>query len=258
MERKMGGQAEKAQSFRNMHVPGTPVVLYNIWDAGSAGAVARCGAKAIATSSWSVAAAQGYADGQEMPLDVLLAVVARITHCVDLPLTVDFEGGYAIDPATIGENVGSLLELGVIGLNLEDQVVKGSGLYSVRDQAERLRAVRSAADDKGISAVINARTDLFLKAAPDVDHADLLEEACVRQIAYANAGADSFFVPGLTNRDLIRRLCERSGLPINVMLMGDLTVVADAARLGVARISFGPAPYRASLANLETRFNACI
>lgn len=249
----MNSQIERAEIFRSLHIPGDPIVLYNIWDAGSAVAVARGGAKAVATGSWSVAAAQGYSDGEEMPLDDALSVVARITKCVDLPLTVDFEGGYANDPAAVRQNVGRLLALGVIGLNFEDQVVHGDGLHGIDHQSDRLRAVRSAASDAGVPVFINARTDVFLKAAEGVDHASLLDEAFAREAAYAAAGADGFFVPGLKDKKLIEKICRQASLPVNVMTSGDVEEVRALAELGVARISFGPAPYVEVSRDLESR-----
>lgn len=249
----MNSQIERAEIFRSLHIPGDPIVLYNIWDAGSAIAIARGGAKAVATGSWSVAAAQGYSDGEEMPLDDALSVVARITKCVDLPLTVDFEGGYANDPAAVRQNVGRLLALGVIGLNFEDQVVHGDGLHGIDHQSDRLRAVRSAASDAGVPVFINARTDVFLKAAEGVDHASLLDEAFAREAAYAAAGADGFFVPGLKDKKLIEKICGQASLPVNVMTSGDVEEVRALAELGVARISFGPAPYVEVSRDLESR-----
>ena len=242
---------EKAQQFRSLHVAGNPLILYNVWDAGSALAVARAGAKAIATSSWSVAAAQGYLDGERLPLEVALAVVKLIVTNVDVPVTIDFEGGYAADPETVGSNVSRLLALGVAGLNIEDQIVGTSGLYSVADQMARLKSVRKAADDLGIPAFINARTDVFLKATPDVHHADLIDEALARQVAYAEAGADGFFVPGLTDTTLIARICKAAILPVNVMMTVDLEQVKAVAALGVSRISFGPLPYLAMTSALS-------
>jgi 2-methylisocitrate lyase-like PEP mutase family enzyme len=247
----MTNQIAKAQQFRSLHRSDDPVILYNVWDAGSAAAVARGGTKAIATGSWAVAAAQGYADGEELPLDDALVIAARIVKCVQLPVTVDFEGGYAPDPATIMKNVHRLLQLGVVGLNFEDQVVSGPGLYSVEDQVTRLRAVRRAADDLGIPAFINARTDVFLKAPPDANHDHLLDEALVRGRAYAEAGVDGFFVPGLADEELIREICDGIKLPVNVMVSGNLQEVRAVAKLGVARISFGPAPYLNAVAHLE-------
>ncbi len=141
----------------------------------------------------------------------------------------------------VGRNVRRLLELGAIGQNFEDQIVGGSGIYDIPDQAARLGAVREAADTLNIPAFINARTDLFLKAAPEA-HADLMDQAIARSAAYAAAGADGFFVPGLTDKTLINQICAASALPVNTMTDG-LTDCRDMAALGVARISFGPAPY---------------
>lgn len=246
----MTSQTDKAEVFRLLHIPQNPIILYNIWDAGSAKAVERAGARAIATGSWSVAAAQGHADGEHLPLDIALAVAERIVQSVDVPVSVDFEGGYATDPETIGQNVRSLLALGVIGLNFEDQEVKASGLYGIEEQAARLRAVRDAGEAVGVPVFINARTDVFLKAAPDADRMCLLQEALARATAYAEAGADGFFVPGLTDESLIRKICDEVGLPVNVMT-ADPQSIGDLAACGASRISFGPNPYISLTAVLE-------
>lgn len=248
-------QIDKAERFRRLHVRHDPLLLYNIWDAGSAKAVFRAGAKAVATGSWSMAA-QGYDDGEALPLDDALTVVGRIVQSVDCPVTVDFEGGYAVDPDTIGHNVRRLLALGVIGLNFEDQVVNAPSLYSIEDQVKRLRAVRAAADALGVPAFVNARTDVFLKAAPEVNHAGLLDDALARAAAYAEAGADGFFVPGLTDKALIRTICETVALPVNVMT-ADPEGSGDLASLGVSRISFGPHPYIRLTAILEQEAGGC-
>ena len=248
-------QSENAILFKSLHVKGAPVVLYNIWDAGGAKALARAGASAIATGSWSVAAAQGFKDGEAMPLDFVLQIVERITQTVDLPVTVDFEGGYAIAPDDVAENVRRLIRAGAIGLNLEDRVVQGEGLYPVAEQVARIRAVRQAADSEDVALFINARTDLFLGSDPD-GHEALLSEATDRQATYAEAGADGFFVPGLTQTPLIEKICRASDLPVNVMMMGELTSVPDLAALGVSRVSFGPAPYVSAVSDLVARFGA--
>ena len=251
----MTHQTGKAEAFHRLHIPNQPLILCNIWDAGSAKAVARAGAGAIATGSWSVAAAQGYADGEELPLDAALMVARQIVDSVDLPVSIDFEGGYAADPQTLGQNVRRLLETGAIGLNFEDQLVQGPGLYSIKDQVARLAAVRAAADALGIPAFLNARTDVFLKAGAGVDPASLIEEALARAVAYRDAGADGFFVPGLTHKALIRRICEAVALPVNVMASGP-EACGELAALGVARISFGPNPYRRMIAALEQEAGA--
>lgn len=234
-------QNEQATHFAALHQPGKPVSLYNVWDAGSARAVAEAGAKAIATSSWAVAAAQGYRDGEDLPLDRLLDVAERVAASVNLPVTVDFEGGYAESEEDLARHVSQLLDLGVIGINFEDRVVKGQGLYDVDHQARRIAALRRATEKRGIALFINARTDLFL--GQKSDPALSIEAALERAHAYATAGASGFFVPGLIDEALIARITEGSPLPVNVMMMEGAPSADRLAALGVARISHGATPY---------------
>ena len=239
-------QTEKARAFTALHRKGDPVVLYNIWDAGSARAVAEAGAKAVATGSWSVAAANGYSDGEALPLLQLADIARAIVAATDLPVTIDFEGGYAQAPEEVALNVARIVEAGAVGINFEDQVVGGTGLHPLEAQAERIRAIRAMADEKGLPLFINARTDLFLKVSDPVRHAPLVDEAIERAAAYAQAGASGFFVPGLSNPDLIGRVCEAVALPVNIMMRSGMDAKALAG-LGVARISHGPGPYRAMI-----------
>jgi 2-methylisocitrate lyase-like PEP mutase family enzyme len=230
-------RAKQAKQFAALHVKGTPVVLYNAWDAGSAKTIVDAGAKAIATSSWSVAVAQGYEDGEDLPLALVEQIAGRIVAIVDVPVTLDFEGGYSEDDRELAANISRLLDLGIIGINFEDRVVKGQGLYSVERQAQRIAAIREAADHKHIPLFINARTDVFLGNGNDV------AEALERERAYASAGASGFFIPGLTDDAQIRRIAEEATLPVNVMVMEGVSSVAKLAKLGVARVSYGPIPY---------------
>ena len=248
-------QVEKATAFAALHVPGAPVVLYNIWDAGSARSVAAAGAKAIATGSWSVAEAQGYADGEQLPLDTLLQVAERIVASTDLPVSVDFEGGYAVEPETLAQNTARLLGTGAIGINFEDQIVGGSGLHDIDTQVARIRAVRAAADAAGVSLFINARTDLFLKSKPDA-HVDHIGEALERASAYADAGASGFFIPGLSDHELVARVCDQVSLPVNVMMRGKLASVSAVAALGVARASYGPGPFANAMQQVGDGFTS--
>jgi 2-methylisocitrate lyase-like PEP mutase family enzyme len=134
-------QNEKAKRFAELHVKGNPLLLYNAWDAGSAKAILGAGAKAIATSSWSVAETQGYRDGEAIPIGLVEQIVARIAATIDAPVTVDFEGGYSEDDSELADNVSRLLDMGVIGINFEDRVVKGAGLYDKDRQARRISAI---------------------------------------------------------------------------------------------------------------------
>ena len=244
-------QADKARRFKALHIPGNPLVLYNIWDAGSAKTVASAGAQALATGSWSVAAAQGYGDGQAIPLDFALQIITRITESTDLPVSVDFEGGYATAPTDLAANIARVIAAGAIGINFEDQIVGGQGLHAIADQVARIQAIRAAADAAGVPLFINARTDLFLKT--QTTQAALVVDALTRQTAYAEAGADGFFIPGLGDESLITEICQASSLPVNVMMLGALTSLPTAARAGAARASFGPGPYRVAQEDLKTR-----
>lgn len=251
----MTDQATKAAHFKALHVKGDPLVLYNIWDAGGARALAEAGAKASATGSWSMAAAHGFEDGEDIPLDLVVQIVERIASTVDLPLTVDFEGGYATAPELVAANVRRIIQGGAIGINFEDRIVQGKGLYAVQDQVERIKAVRHAADQEGIALFINARTDLFLGTHPST-HQALSGEAIEREAAFKEAGADGFFIPGLTDHSLIHKIVDAVSLPVNVMMMGELKSIEAVADIGVSRASYGPGPYFNAMSDLKERFGA--
>ena len=236
---------EYANKFAALHQRGNPLTLYNAWDAGSAAALVEAGAKAIATSSAAVASAQGYDDGENLPLDFALQIAGRIAATVKVPVTIDFEGGYSEDDRELAANVARLLDLGVIGINFEDRVVKGEGMYSIERQAKRITAIRKAAEKKGIPLFINARTDVFLGQMDDV------AEAVERARAYAVAGASGFFIPGLTNDSDIREIVEASPVPVNVMMMGGVSSVDKLAELGVARVSYASAPFSKAMNALK-------
>jgi 2-methylisocitrate lyase-like PEP mutase family enzyme len=233
-------QAEKAALFSKLHVRHNPLLLYNAWDAGSAKAILEAGAKAIATSSWSMAEAHGYRDGEAIPFGFFQQLVARIAATIDAPVSVDFEGGYSAEESGLAENVSQLLDSQIVGINFEDRVVKGQGLYDIDRQAKRIAAIRSAAQRKGVELFINARCDLFFGPGKP---ADLLADAIARARAYAAAGASGFFVPGLVEDTLIGRLCESTDLPVNIMVMDRVSSAKQLGALGVARVSYGPIPY---------------
>jgi 2-methylisocitrate lyase-like PEP mutase family enzyme len=245
-------QKDKAATFAELHVKGAPLVLYNVWDAGSAATLAKAGAPAVATSSWSVAEAQGYRDGEGIPVEFLTQIVSRIVASVDLPVSTDFEGGYTEDNDQLAENISRLLDTGVVGINFEDRVVNGSGLYGIDRQADRIAAIRHAAEQEGVPLFINARTDLFLGQGNDPTA--VTAEAIDRAAAYAAAGASGFFIPGLQEKPLIARISEGAPLPVNVMVMDGVPSNAELAEIGIARISYGNAPYVEVLNALEQDF----
>ncbi|RJF93535.1 isocitrate lyase/PEP mutase family protein [Sphingomonas cavernae] len=237
-------QREKARAFAALHVKGNPLILFNIWDAGSAKAVADAGAKALATGSWSVAAAHGLSDAEALPMTDSIANLKRITASVDLPVTLDFEGGYATEPSDVADNAAWVSAADGVGINFEDQIVGGEGLYSVADQSARIAAIRARTDG---DFFINARTDIFLKANPETHDAAMLDAAIERASAYGDAGASGFFAPGLMDEQLIARLCAATMLPVNIMAFPGVPDAKRLGELGVARVSHGPGPYRQAM-----------
>jgi len=244
-------QKEKAELFKSLHVKGTPVILFNIWDAGSARTLEQAGAKAIATGSWSVAAAYGFDDGETIPLPLVLANIKRIVESVALPVTLDFETGYATDLPSLKDNIRNVIASGAIGINFEDRIIGDKELHPIDNQSARVRAIREAADESSIPLFINARTDVFLKTYPAQHNESELDEALRRADAYAEAGASGLFAPGLRDPDLIKKLCDRSPLPVNILTLPDTPPAKTMAQLGVARISHGAAPYRQMSAALK-------
>lgn len=238
----------KFDRFAALHVARAPLVLFNIWDAGSAKAVVAAGAQALATGSASVAGANGFDDSEAVPLALVLDNAARIVASVDVPVTIDFEGGYAVDPAGVAANVQRLAATGAIGCNFEDQVIGGEGIHPCAFQSERIAAVRAAV---GPAFFINARTDIFLQARTDTHDEAKVDAAISRAHAYAKAGASGFFVPGLANLELLARVCWESPLPVNFMAFPGAPDAKAVAEAGVARISHGPFPWRAAMKGLE-------
>ncbi|MEX0318038.1 MAG: isocitrate lyase/phosphoenolpyruvate mutase family protein [Ruegeria sp.] len=251
-------QSYKARAFAALHQPGTPLIFYNAWDAGSAQAVAKAGAAAIATGSWSLARAQGYGDGEEIPLEFAVQILERIVASVELPVSFDFEAGYAQDPEALARNIEQVLAAGAVGVNFEDRVIGGTELRPVEAQAQRIATLRGVADTMGVPLFINARTDVFFQGSKPDDHAGLMDEAKSRAAAYADARADGIFVPGLVTPELIGDFCTDAALPVNIMQIGQAPAHATLAELGVARISHGPAPYLAAMSGVTDAARAAL
>jgi len=220
--------------------------LLNIWDAGSAKAVDEQGAKAIATASWAIAACHGFDDGENLPFALALDNLRRIVAVTDLPVSFDLEAGYGKTPEQVAKTVAMAIEAGAIGFNLEDQEIGQSKLFSIDEQQKRIRASRKAANENGFTPFINARCDGFLIADSQTNEIEILDEVIKRSNAYKDAGADGFFVPGLSDPGMIKTLCKQCSLPVNIMLSMDGPDIGQMAQLGVSRISHGPAPYQAA------------
>lgn len=250
-------QNARARAFHALHIKTKPVVLFNIWDAGSAITVTSAGAKALATGSAPVAMAHGFPDGEKMPLALMLENLARIIAATDLPVSCDIEGGYGAAPEVVADTVAQVIKTGAIGFNFEDQIVGTDGIYDIPRQSARIAAARASSDAIVPDVFINARTDLFLKSKPE-EHEGLLENAIERAIAYHKAGADGFFAPALVDGALVERLCAACPMPVNILALPHAPDAATLAGLGVARISHGPVPYKKMAAWLGDQARAAM
>src|SRR5689334_1098902 len=227
---------QRADTLLALHQPGNPVVLPTVWDAWSAKLAVDAGFAALTIGSHPMADSVGKEDGEVMTFDDVLTRVAQITGAVDVPISVDIESGYGESPGRI---INGLLEAGAVGLNIEDTVhQEGKRLRSSSEHAELVGALRKAADDAGVHVVLNARTDLFLRA--DGDESDRVDRAIARLKEAAAAGADSLYPVGRHDPDTLQRLATELPLPINAIAIPDQDDPASFGPLGVGRISFGP------------------
>ncbi len=226
---------DRAATFRALHRPGAPLVLVNAWDAASARVFAAAGAPAIATSSAALAWSLGHADGQHLPLPLLVETVARIVRVVDVPVSVDLEAGYGTTPDAVSAAVRQVAEAGGIGINIED----GGGDPAVL--AAKIAAIRAL----DLPLFVNARCDVYLRGvgAPE----GRLAEAERRSLLYAEAGADGIFVPALLDLDAIAHLVRAVPRPLNVLAWAGAPPVPAFAGAGVARVSVGCGPMQATL-----------
>jgi 2-methylisocitrate lyase-like PEP mutase family enzyme len=221
---------QKRATFRQLHESGC-FVLPNPWDAGSAVALERLGFKALATTSAGMAWAMGRPDGA-VSLDETLVHLTTLAHATRLPLNADFENGHAHAPAAVAANVALALDTGIAGLSVEDYGGAEQGLYDVNLAAERIAAAREAIDGRAPDVVLTARAEGLIRGQPDLD------EVIRRLTAYAAAGADCLYAPGLSSADQVRAVVEAAApKPVNVHSF--TLPVAALAELGARRISLG-------------------
>jgi 2-methylisocitrate lyase-like PEP mutase family enzyme len=232
--------AEKAALFRKLHQAPSILRICNVWDGASARIVERAGFPAVATGSAGVAFALGYPDTEALPLAEMLGQVRRITRVVSVPVTADLMAGYD----DVERTAAGLVEAGGAGLNMED--FQGSKLVDVPGQQEKIRAVRRTGERLGVPIVINARCDIFLEQIGDA--ATRFDRTVERLRAYREAGADCLFVPGVRDEETIARLVQAVRFPLNVLAGPGTPPVARLEQLGVARVSLGSGPMRATMA----------
>ena len=238
--------------LRSLQRPGAPLLLPNAWDVATARAVVAAGFPVVATTSGGVAATLGHEDHEGAPGDEMLAAAARIARCVEVPVTIDAEAGYGMEPA---ELVSALRSAGAAGCNLEDTDHRAGSLRDPERNAEWLRAVRQAASADGYQLVINARVDVFLggflAGAGPGTQGELVPEALERANAYLEAGADSVYPIALWEADALRHFISEVRGPVNVIRLPQSPSLAELAALGVARVSWATLLYRHAMAHFE-------
>ncbi|MGI9407558.1 MAG: isocitrate lyase/PEP mutase family protein [Hyphomicrobiaceae bacterium] len=230
-------QAERARIFLDLHHADDVLVLPNAWDAVSAMVLAQAGFPAIATASAAVSWTRGVKDGEGLARADALDAVRLMAGAVDVPVTADIEKGFGETPQEVGATITEVIAAGAIGINIEDSI-EGGQQRGIPDMKARIAAARAAADAAKIPLVINARVDAYLlgKSGDDV-----YAETIARAAAWVEAGADSIFVPGPKDRDLIGKLAKDIAAPLNVIVIDESTLsVAKLQALGVARVSTGP------------------
>jgi 2-methylisocitrate lyase-like PEP mutase family enzyme len=241
-------QQERAEAFHRLHTDGGILVLVNAWDAASARLFEQAGSPAIATTSAGMAWSLGYPDGEQVSLRELLEACARICRVVTAPVSVDIESGYGQTPAEVSATVRALLELGVVGINIEDGLRPGAKeLAPPHTLTEKISAIRAVAEEAGVRLFINARTDTYFASANDPDAR--YEETVRRAQMYVAAGADGIFVPGLESLEEMARMAQVVPRPLNIYAgYAGLPRVDELRRAGIRRVSLGCGPLQAALA----------
>jgi 2-methylisocitrate lyase-like PEP mutase family enzyme len=241
---------DRANQFRQLHRGPGVLVLPNAWDVASARIFEEAGFRAIATTSAGIAYSLGYPDGQRIPREEMLARIGRIVRAVDVPVTADVESGYGPTPEDAARTARELIQAGAVGLNLEDSSGRADQpLCSLEVALEKIKAVRATALEMHAPIVVNARTEVYLLGGgnPEADFA----EAVRRLVAFRDAGADCVFAPGLKDAPTIGRLVEAVACPLNILAGLGTPTIAELKALGVARVSVGSAPMRATLGLLR-------
>lgn len=230
-------QAHKALEFQALHVGPEAFIIPNAWDGITARLYESLGFEAIATASAAISWAHGKRDGENISLEEMIAAVGRIILCVDAPVTADMEKGYGETPDEVAKSIVRVMETGIVGINIEDSL-KGGGLRELEDMADRIQAVREAANSLKIPLVINARPDIF--AYSDLPAEDAFSEVVRRANAYEKAGADSIFIIGC-KPNIAGAIRKEIRLPVNILAAGpDMPNLSALEEMGIKRVSLGP------------------
>ena len=247
-------QAAKAQILLTLHNNGKLLILPNVWNPIGARMLESKSFPAVATASAAIAESLGYSDGEQLKLDSMLSMIARIVRSVNVPVTADLEAGYSDSISGLQENISRLLDTGAVGINFEDSWDDSAHLRPIPEQVERIQAVRAVAEKRGIPLVINARADSFF-AEGFSSLEDRIEDVITRANAYLKGGADCIYPIGAGDKETLKVLRQRINAPINVLASAKTASLKELQEIGINRVSFGPYVFRSLLAKESAMYD---
>ena len=238
-------QIQKADAFRSLHRGPKILVLPNVWDPLGARILESIGYPAVATASAAIAYSLGRHDGEVIDFDTMLDAIRRTAAAVQVPVTADFERGYAESLDQLEENVQSVIDTGIVGINIEDSLAEGGELRNVDEQCKRIASARRAADRSGVPLFINARVDVFMSRR-SIPWIKRIPETIERAKAYMDAGADGIYPITAGDLETLKPIIDETGAPVNVFARKGTPSLLDLELAGVARVSLGSNVLRAS------------
>jgi 2-methylisocitrate lyase-like PEP mutase family enzyme len=233
-------QTEKAKQLYDLHHSGNLLIFPNIWNVLGAKLLEDIGYPAIATASASIAYANGYNDGENIPFAELLFLLKRIAASVNVPVTADIESGYAANEIELENNIRALVKAGIVGINIEDTDKKTNTLLPAAIQSEKIKLIRKITSEMNVHLFINARTDCFIHVNNFASPQLRLEETIKRGLAYKAAGADCFYPILTQNKDEIKEITEAVRMPVNILVTSGMPELNMLQEMGVIRVSLGP------------------
>ncbi|CAN5322429.1 isocitrate lyase/phosphoenolpyruvate mutase family protein [soil metagenome] len=231
-------QQTKAKQFHKLHHSGKMLVFPNIWDSLGAILLEELNYPAVATASASVAFANGYKDGENIPFDYFLTVLTRIVNSVTIPVTADIESGYAYNEKQLEKNIKELIATGIVGINIEDTDKKTKSLLPSEIQCDRIRSIKNISMEMGVPLFINARTDVYIHGNEPAE--SKLKKTIERGLAYKSAGADCFFPIAMRKEEEIKAVIQHLQMPVNILLLPGVPELSKLDEIGITRVSLGP------------------
>ena len=239
-------QQKKAETFLALHRQSKLLILPNIWNPIGARILEEKGFPAIATASAAISSSLGYRDGEKIKLSSHLDIIERIVNSVNLPVTADIESGYASNLGSLEDTINKVIDIGVVGVNIEDSVDKEGSVRNVDEQSERIFTVRKVSKERGLPLVINTRIDCFL-SDEKISKENVIKEVINRAESYCEAGADCVYPIGVLDLETIKTLRTAINHPINILGSHRTVPLKTLQEIGINRVTFGPFIFRSAL-----------